>query len=186
MDPTLIVTTHTTKFILPLFVKENTKYKDIQDTFINAYIADKKLPEYDNCIFLVFSGHDYYNAENKETKYIKDNYKNIFINMELDNHDVIYIYDIPEEYLEDYFNFLQGNYKKFKESTKEKILKFWQVSEKSLLYNILYNNKDFDFEKHIKENIKNTSPWKNLYKKLLKYNCQTPDLEKEIYGIGIN
>lgn len=181
MDPLLIHTTHSTKFLLPLIVKNGITYKDIQSKLYNVYIADNNFPEYDQHLFVVIdSDFDY---EFELGRYINEDFIYAYSDPDYDGMRNIYIYDIPEDKMDDYFNFLQGNYKQFSEDTKQKILKFWDVNKDSPLYIILYGSIKDDL-KFKNKYLNKDGPFKRIYQKVYEtrsYNA--PRLENEIYGI---
>lgn len=185
MDPLLIKSTHTTKFLLPLVVKDDITYKDIQSCFIESYLSDDKyLNNTDQINIFIVLSNIFELSENKILSKFKDNYTDNYIDVESPNKEEIFVYTIEDNDLEDYFNFLIGEYHNFKEEFKQKILKFWDATENSLLYKILYNKID-DLQEYIKNNMTNNNPFIKTYNKVLSnLSYSKPDLTKEIYGLN--
>lgn len=125
MNPLQLKSTLTTKFIMPMLFNEKTKNDTIQfDTFVNAYLADFNKPEYDDNILLVF----------EEDSVTPGGFKEVYV----ENNQVIYVYDIPEKWTEDYFTILMGDYTKISNEYKQHLLLFWEQDSTSDLYKILY------------------------------------------------
>jgi len=182
MDPILIHTTDTTKFLLPLVVKDGYTYKDIQTNLIGSYISIAEMPTYDQSIIVIFN-------EDIKLDCLKDNYIDDFIifNSEHDTTDSIFIYKIEDDLLDDYIKFISGDYSQLSDSTKEKILQFWQAKEDTFIYSILYKHQEIIKRILLKERT-NKNPWNSLYliwKDRLRKNKElyrTPNLLKEMYS----
>lgn len=88
----------------------------------NIYIYDD-LDKYQNCIFIE---HDFSfkdpNFTAYENKITKSQYFTDLI--DIDNK-VLYIFKFPEEYMEEYNNFILGKYSKFGNDAKKSILEFF-------------------------------------------------------------
>ena len=126
--------TFTTKFILPLLFEQYTDYTEIfNDSFINAYIGDIENKEYDDKILLMFSDYPSMllakKLPNSVAEYMADD-------------KYILVYDIPKEYADEYYKFLEGNYHNFDEESKRRILSFWKCNENTLLYKTLSNDRE--------------------------------------------
>jgi hypothetical protein len=183
IDPVLLYTNEMSKFILPLIVKDEFKFKDICTNFVNTYISMLNYPMYDQKIILVFNDH----ILNDFT--IEDNIEYIIEKRDTDI-DHIYIYDIPEHLVDDYYAFLRGDYSDLSEDSKRRILDFWERGDDSILYSILYRD-NTNIKKHIKR-IESSKPefpiFKEIYLSLLnryqnkKELFSPPDLTKHIYG----
>ena len=123
--------TYTTKFILPLLFKENTNFNRIfNESFLDAYIADMSNKDNDDKIHLVFEDYPSLTFQQLLPESIAE-YKH-------KDEYFIFVYDIPQEYKEDYAKFLIGDYTKFSNAAKVKIISFWQVSNNTLLWGVLY------------------------------------------------
>ena len=158
--------TDTTKFILPLLFK-NDKYPEIiTNDFTNAYIADIDDQSKDGYVLLAYTENSVMNFKSVEEVYVKDNLN-------------IYVFSIPEEYMEDYYKFLTGKYSEFSEQTKNHILKFWDENNESLLYGILYKT---DIAKKYWQEKYNENPdkWSNEAEYWVE-----PNMRKEILGYEI-
>jgi hypothetical protein len=183
MDPILIHLTNTARFILPLMTSDGITYKDIQTNLIGAYITTfDKLTNETECIFVVFN-------DDIKVDYFRSNYIEHIstFNEEYDTYDYIYVYKIEDNLLEDYFNFINGDYSQISEQNKQQILKFWEASETTLLYSILYKDKT-NFKNLIKEHSIKNNPQQNLYNTFIdKYKgkkelYKIPNLKEEMYG----
>lgn len=163
MNPIKIRSTITTKFIMPMLFSKDESYKNIlSNTFINAYLADFDKPEYDDHILLVF----------EEDSEVPGGFKAAYI----EGDNVVYAYDIPEEWSEDYFTIMVGAYSEISNAYKQHLLNFWQEDESSDLYKILYKKEE---RGAIGEQEKDIiwSKVKQLYKSI--------DITKEIYNMGV-
>jgi len=147
--------TFTTKFILPLLFKQNTDYSELfNNSFINAYVGDIKNKEYDDKILVVFNDYPPITVTQTLLSSVTE-YK--------EDDKYVFVFDLPEIYTIDYYNFLAGRYDQFSDHTKDKILKFWQCNKDSLLYSVLSNNKDairkYISDKDVKIRLSDTIPW---------------------------
>lgn len=89
----------------------------------NCFIGDEQVPELEDKIFVLykFSGDLAYIAfENDMLE--RPNFYNTY---DADPYHVMYVFDVPEKYKEDYKNFKQGLYSKMSTEYKEKIRRFW-------------------------------------------------------------
>lgn len=119
--------TSTTLFLLPLLFSDDIKYTQIIcKEFKNAYIADLENKQYDDKILLVYSD---YPKGVPLTNRIAD-YKT--------DKNTIFVYELPEEFIDDYGFFLTGDITKFSDKAKKRILDFWQEGKNSLIYTALY------------------------------------------------
>ena len=163
MDPIILAKTYTTKFILPLLVKDNITYdKLFENNFVNAHISHSDfLPEHENSIIVAFSNIDFIG---KQQLLFNDEELDYMLNDETE--EWLLIYKLKEEYSEDYINFISGNYSLLSNNAKNKIISFWNATENSLLYSILHKDAT-----NIKELIKSknnpNNPWKRNYSGLL-------------------
>jgi hypothetical protein len=145
-------------FILPIIFKGKKSTEVITEEFINAYIADFYLPEYDDDLLVVFESEVDFDIPVKDILLTEDHF--------------VQIYFIPDEYLDDYLKVIAGDYSSTSNSYKELVLSFWEVDEKSSLYAVLYGLKKDDLEKgYVAKKIKELLP---AFK-----------LSEEIYRMGI-
>lgn len=147
MNPLSLNKNKSTIFILPM-VLEDTKSEDIiTDGFINTYIADFERPEFDDFVLLVR----------------KDNMKDTEnLDMVYDNEDdLVYVFKVPEKYLEDYFKIIAGEYSSTSESYKNAVRAFWDIDEQSTLHKVLCGEKK---EKELKELLPSFSLSDEIYK----------------------
>lgn len=136
--------TFTTKFILPLLFKQQTDYTELfNNSFINAYLGDIKNKEYDDKVLLVFSDYPSLSITQKLPQSVAE-----YMADEL----YVLVYDLPEEYLTDYINFIAGNYSEFSDHTKTRIKSFWQSDKDSIMSYVLDDNKE-QIKKYLKEKL---------------------------------
>jgi hypothetical protein len=127
--------TYTTKFILPLLFKDFTNYNRLfNESFLNAYIADMANKDNDDKIHLLFADYPSLSLQ----KLLPDP----VTEYEHGDGRYVFVYDIPEEYREDYTKFLMGSYSKLSDKAKVKIVSFWQVDTNTLLWCVLYKQGD--------------------------------------------
>jgi len=159
MNPLRIDKNKTTIFVLPLAVKGFTDNQIITDDFINAYIADIDKPEWDDYVILV------YDREVALEDIAKASYKY--------EDYFLYVINIPDDLLADYFQIIQGKYTEISEKAKQRILQFWSQNEDSKLYKILYGMVESKLGDGIRpEKVKELMPPFRLY--------------EEVYGMGSN
>lgn len=176
MDAIVLNKTDTTKFLLPLLVKEGVTYKDLFNLNLsNAYITYSKiLAEYENTIIVTYNTIDitskYYNLFEAE-----------FVDYALSEDDVwIFVYKLDEKYAEDFMKFMTGRYSKLSDEVKHKILTFWEAKENTLLYSVLYKDPK-NVYKFIKKFEDNSNAWKHIYLGMLK----KVKFNRELYRIPI-
>jgi len=164
--------TYTTKFILPLIFKEFTNYNRLFNTsFINAYIADMAKNN-DDKIHLLFAEYPSLTFQELLPESIEE--------YEFGDGYYVLVYDIPQEYKEDYLKFLTGDYSKFSNDAKCKIVSFWQIDNKTLLWGVLYKegNKVKKFYKDkLNENLDEFAPSAEWW--------APPKIEQEILGLPL-
>lgn len=137
MNPLILAKTHTTKFILPLLVKDGITYEMLfSKNFVNAYITHPDfLPEYSNSILVLFADIDFIGNQYKLFKKEELDY---YFEEETNTWKITY--ELEDEYSLDYINFISGNYSKLTEKTKQKILNFWKCNDESVLHAVLYKD----------------------------------------------
>lgn len=113
-----------TLFLLPLLGLDKSIV--LNNNFVTTYIRDYRFPELDEVVILEYS---------KTNTKLDELYS---IGRVENKEAVLYYYQIPEIYLEDYVNFLEGKYSRFSISAKQAILSFWGSNSVSLLHGILY------------------------------------------------
>lgn len=100
--------------------------------FVNAFLGDAEYEtDLTNCIYLLFKVKNLKNAEwvrlseiignrpiLKQT-YVTDYY----CGMNGDNHLIMYVFRIPDKYMNDYYHFRMGRYSKFSKEYKDKFPK---------------------------------------------------------------
>lgn len=134
MNPLVEGHTNTTIFLLPILFPHITYDKLFSNYFEEAYVGMIDNDDYDDTIIFKFKEEEDVYVETLTSCKL----------LELKNN--IVIYNIPEEFKEEYENFLKGKYSKLIEESKQDILSFWGEDENSPLYGILYKTekgKDF-------------------------------------------
>ncbi len=134
MDLLKLKHTQTTYFLVPLLFSKDTKSSQIiTNSFVNAYVADFNKKQYDDKIILVYSERTELPVQNKVDEY-RDAGRRVFV------------YELPEVYQDDYVNILRGYWSKLSEDAKNRILSFWEETDDSFIYGILYHKPN----KHVK------------------------------------
>lgn len=132
MDPFKIDINDTTRFLLPLMFPNNTYSELFSEHLEEAYIGMLDDDTKDDTLILKFK-HDLLN--DLDLQVFMEEYDNHVV---LDSTDNLIVYEIPEELEEIYNKFLNGEWSKFPEESKQNIIDFWETDEDSLLYGILY------------------------------------------------
>jgi len=128
MDPLRYNVNLTTTFLLPILYDKGLKHSDIlTDTFINAYIADLNKPEHDDKIFIEYATITNLPSWTKDSHLYPTNEESIMVTQ-----------DIPTEIVDDYSLFLIGDYSKFSNEHKQRVLQFWEADSHTLLYGVLH------------------------------------------------
>jgi hypothetical protein len=133
--------TQTTRFVLPmLYTKDRGDDFFITKNFKNCYIGDANHPELGDNIYILYDYKitlDYIKFERK-LELVPEHDSDYDYS---DNRQVMHIFKIPEEHSTDFLLFKSGDYTKFSEKLKQKILLFWKVEnqvENNTLRDILY------------------------------------------------
>jgi hypothetical protein len=133
-------TTEATRFILPMLSsKDRNVYFFVTKNFDNCFIGDNNHPELGKKIFLLYTYQ-------KTVEYIKFERKvelTPWYNSDYDYGDenqVIYVFDVPTEFLADFQLFQEGKYSQFSNELKIIIRDFWDLKEEDELLDILYTN----------------------------------------------
>jgi hypothetical protein len=131
--------TEATKFVLPmLYTKDRTDEFFITKNFENCYIGDRNKEELGQGIFLLYN----YKVDVKFVKFERSlelipeyqtdyDYSN--------ENQVMFVYNIPEQFTDDFEHFKLGNFHLFSDEYKQQILKFWGIEKtNSFFYKTLY------------------------------------------------
>jgi hypothetical protein len=173
MDILLKNKTMTSQFLMPLLFEDKQFNKIIPDykSFVNAYIADFDRPKNDNKIVLVFKTKQKDLPELKRvdsyTKKVKDVEK------------YCYVYEIPDDLMDNYAFWLLGKYSMFTDKAKKIICDFWEAGKNTLIWGVLHK-KGTAVPKYMKKNF-NTNidgEWSNDENEW----WVSPQLSHEIYG----
>ena len=106
----------------------NAKYNEIvEESFVNSYISDYELPEWDDKILII-----------KSKKGIPKNIITSCIAEYKVNDSFVYVYNIPEEYEKNYYLIVNNKQLLLDENYKSKLLNFWEETFNSLLHCALY------------------------------------------------
>jgi len=132
----------TSHWLLP-FVAKNEEEIGYDIVLRNAYIFTEK-EEYDyykeGYIFLKYSylkEHDYF--LNK----LKDHSNCVFVDRLYSRFEYVYIFRIPEQWLNDVNLLIQGKYSKISQEAKKKILNFHKLKVTGDTGKILFKDKDY-------------------------------------------
>ena len=132
--------TQATRFVLPmLYTKDRGDDFFITKNFKNCYIGDANHPELGDGIFILYN-------YKLTLEYIKFERKIELVPEYSEDYDyskerqVMYNFTIPDEHTADFQLFKSGDYTKFSEELKRKILAFWKVDSEgsNSLSDILY------------------------------------------------
>tara|TARA_R110002051_G_scaffold119638_1_gene192987 strand:- start:739 stop:1506 length:768 start_codon:yes stop_codon:yes gene_type:complete len=130
-DLRIATRTKASLFIIPMFpgLKRNYFYDNL---LLNCFIGT---PEQDDVIALLyrFSGAKSFMEMEGSLKKLKT-----FESMEdPSNKTVLYVFNVPDKYKDDYDHFIAGRYSKFSDSYKRRILEFHGVERGSVIGQIL-------------------------------------------------
>lgn len=147
----------TLRFVLPMLYNGG---KDLNNDFffnkyfIGVFTADFYKPEYDdNSILLVYKNNfseEYLDFEKKliSSVYIKDIYY-------YDEDDiVVYVADIPEQFMNDYVLICTGNYDKVTPELKLNIYKTWGLVAEDGLAKVLTGEVEYEGESFEEQTLK--------------------------------
>lgn len=158
-----IVKNKSYQFILPLLGKTRSYF----DNTINTYLIDLvNKTELNNKIFVNTSKYDDLLTK---VEYFNQYYQ-------LEDYTYMFVYDIPEEFEEDYIKFYDGKYSLLSDRAKELICSFSPVRpmQNSMVYKVLFRTKDQ--RERIEELIGETlHPDAEV--------CSIPNMTKETYNI---
>lgn len=126
-------------YLLPLFISTLKINKDFISEIQNTYIIHE-FHLIEKCIGIAFKS-----SILKNPKYIKDIQNLIlddaFIQMDQNADEMLYLFEFPEKYFQEYFKFIRGKYSQFSRRAKELILKFWtetQIIDQKSIYDLIY------------------------------------------------
>lgn len=139
-----------TRFIMPMLASEiSFRKNDVfepynnlffqRNTFINAYISDSNKPELENKIFIRYE-YDYsldfpiFERKLEQMLPYIDDYSY--------NNSIVYVFDVPEKWINDYEAFKQGKYSQLSKEYKTHVLDFWSQKSGSAMHWILNNKKE--------------------------------------------
>jgi len=130
----------TTKFILPMISSEGMKNRFfVNKYFVGCYIGDTNKNKFNDKILLAYKFEPSITFIEFEKKLSKNPYMLQGSDYDYEEKDiVIYVFNVPKEHQEDYYLILDGKYSEISNILKLKILKFWNESEISMLYSILF------------------------------------------------
>lgn len=139
----------TLRFVLPMLY--STKYNNqffFNDYFLGAYLCDVSYPEMDDKLLLaykLFPDENFMNFED-EIKNVPGFYATYVY--ELDDI-IVFVFDIPERFTEDYKLFNNGGFTAFSPELKLNIAKMWDLKTEDELQKVIvgtsqYNAEPFD------------------------------------------
>lgn len=168
MDPLRHSVNLTTTFILPLLYDKGLKHSDIlTDSFINAYIADLNRPEQDNKMLV-----------NYITITDLPKWTNDYTVYETDNGSFMVSVEIPDNFIDDHGRFLMGDYSKFSDEHKDRVIKFWEAHD-NLLTGVLFRGSE-ELNEFMKKHY--DTDFELLPPETEQWN--PPNLKKEIFGMA--
>lgn len=128
MNPLNLMKTNTTKFMLAMIFNDDITYTDIlKDHFINSFVSDFYRPENDGTLLVVKSIDEA----------PRGTINNPIVSYQNDD-DFVFAYEIPDKYLDDYAMIVSGDWNNVSDEYKQKLLKFWECDQESMMYLILY------------------------------------------------
>jgi hypothetical protein len=143
----------TSQFMLPA-ISVNITHKLVFKFFENAFLADREHKHnYERPIFMLFSINDYKNLDWKRvySKLIESpNFITEYdVGIKDNNYLLMLVFQVPEEFEKDYYNFRLGRYSLFSEKYKEKFPEY--LDEKKEKKNIHWQiiNKDSELRQKI-------------------------------------
>lgn len=129
-------------YIYPM-IKDIVNY---ENNLLGCYIKDLNRPEYDNHIFLRYKFEGFAKSlySKFEDKIADCELLETFYDVPIDGGDtVMFVFKVPEEYQEDYNNFLQSKYSKLSDNYKKKIISYHGATNSknaAFLESILYKH----------------------------------------------
>lgn len=128
------------KFILPMVMKLDLKYTDVPHTFYKTCISIFDRPEFDDHIILIST------APKTIPKWRGDLLRK---HIQYEEHkNYLFIFDIPKEFEDDYYKIVVGDYTNLSTTYKRRLLSFWEESDTSPLYGVLYHIPELRFKRN--------------------------------------
>jgi hypothetical protein len=126
--------TKSSLFLLPMMPGNKTSYFT-EKLMLNCFMAT---PEHDMCVALLyrFSGVKEFTVFERQLLAL-DNFIEC---KDTSKFSALYIFTIPEEFMEDYVHFRNGRYSQFSDRYKERVMRFHGVGAQSALGQILYKS----------------------------------------------
>lgn len=166
MDPLRLNVNLTTTFMLPML--EGLKHTDIlTDSFKNTYIADIDRPEKDSSLLINYA------TITDLPDWVSDP-----IAYTAEDESIMVTANIPDSVADEYSKFLVGDYSKFSDDYKNRIMEFWEADKYTLLHGVLYREGK-EIEKFWEESFEvdlDITPSEMEYWK-------PPSLKQEIFGM---
>lgn len=126
-------------YLLPLFVNTLKLNKEFVSEIQNTYLFH---PSHSSDKYI---GITFKSSILKNPKFINDIQNLIlndaFVEIEENKNEILYLFEFPEKYFQEYFKFLKGKYSQFSRRSKEIILRFWtenQIVDEKSIYNLIY------------------------------------------------
>lgn len=125
----------TTRFLLPILGEKMSSFNETY--FINAYIDVEDVTRKTdvNCLYLLYrfrATKEYLDFEEK-----LQNHEQYRGHYEPDKHHTIYLFEIPDNYIDEYRLFLKGKYSEFSNEYKYQIMNFFNFDTDGDTYQIL-------------------------------------------------
>lgn len=125
-------------FMLP-FVFDSIVDTSYKDYFINCYVIDVEKPKYYKGYlsvlyrFLPFT--TYYELEKSFT--LNKHYVDLY---DPDRDTIMAVFKIPKHYLKDYKLLQEGKFSQIQKTTKDRILRFYNMKKTDMIGQVLYKN----------------------------------------------
>lgn len=165
--PVIIKQTKATSFLLPMLGLSTSYYGT---NLINVYIGDKEKPEFDNKILLLFrlSNDHFFEDIEAEITHMSE----FIASYDVEPNKIMFVFDVIDEYREDYKLFLEGSYSKFSDILKKETLRLNRLGPNSNVWGAF--NRSEKIKKLQEERIGEELP-KNAEV------ISKPELEEEIF-----
>lgn len=137
----------TLRFLVPILrvTKEYNNELLFNENLVGAFTGDILYPEMDDKILLVYK----YELTDDWAKF-SDKLKAhpfYFASYEYEVEDlVVFAFDIPEEYKEDYININSGKYNELSPELKLLINKFWDLDKEDVLFKVITGEIEYEGE----------------------------------------
>lgn len=149
------IETKSTMYLLPLIAQDAFTCSSIineKSSFVNAYNRDINTPSLDKNIFLLFNFKldSFYVKMHKKLESL-EGYLNNSTYIVDDKSYLLYRYEIPSRFIDDYELIVNGNYSRLSDACKNTIVKFWE-NNRDFLHSVFQINTNSELLDEIGEN----------------------------------